>query len=143
MGRSLAVKTIALLSVAALLLVELSGAMPRSSVGGPLTIMLIMVIAMLAVGIHEAWTKKRGPLGWIASIVASVIGGFVAASLVGMVMDMIRPHLHLNGSLASSQHPLLYISLAGMAILTVLGSWITLQIPGWLVKRSEAPRSGA
>jgi uncharacterized membrane protein YeaQ/YmgE (transglycosylase-associated protein family) len=143
MGRSLAVKTIALLSVAALLLVELSGAMPRSSVGGPLTIMLIMVIAMLAVGIHEAWTKKRGPLGWIASIVASVIGGFVAASLVGLVMDMIRPHLHLNGSLASSQHPLLYISLAGMAILTVLGSWITLQIPGWFLKRSEAPRSGA
>jgi uncharacterized membrane protein YeaQ/YmgE (transglycosylase-associated protein family) len=143
MGRSHAVKTIALLSVAALLLVELSGAMPRSSVGGPLTIMLIMLIAMLAVGIHDAWTKKRGPLGWIASIIASVIGGFVAASLVGMVMDMIRPHLHLNGSLVSSQHPLLYISLAGMAILTVLGSWITLQIPGWLVKRSEAPRSGA
>jgi uncharacterized membrane protein YeaQ/YmgE (transglycosylase-associated protein family) len=143
MGRSLAVKTIALLSVAALLLVELSGAMPRSSVGGPLTIMLIMVIAMLAVGIHEAWTKKRGPLGWIASIVASVIGGFVAASLVSLVMDMIRPHLHLNGSLVSSQHPLLYISLAGMAILTVLGSWITLQIPGWVLTRSEAPRSGA
>jgi uncharacterized membrane protein YeaQ/YmgE (transglycosylase-associated protein family) len=137
------VKTIALLSVAALLLVELSGAMPRSSVGGPLTIMLIMLIAMLAVGIHEAWTKKRGPLGWIASIVASVIGGFVAASLVSLVMDMIRPHLHLNGSLVSSQHPLLYISLAGMAILTVLGSWITLQIPRWCVTRSEAPRSGA
>lgn len=143
MGRSHAVKTIALLSVAALLLVELSGAMPRSSVGGPLTIMLIMLIAMLAVGIHDAWTKKRGPLGWIASIVAAVIGGFVAASLVSLVMDMIRPHLHLNGSLASSQHPLLYISLAGMAILTVLGSWITLQIPGWFVKRSEAPHSGA
>ncbi len=91
MGRSHAVKTIAPLSVAALLLVELSGAMPRSSVGGPLTIMLIMLIAMLAVGIHEAWTKKRGPLGWIASIVAAVIGGFVAASLVSLVMDMIRP----------------------------------------------------
>jgi len=135
------VKIITLIAVMAMLL--LSVAMPTSSVGGPLTIMLIMLIAMLAVGIHDAWTKKRGPLGWIASIVAAVIGGFVAASLVSLVMDMIRPHLHLNGSLASSQHPLLYIALAGMAILTVLGSWITLQIPGWFVNRSEAPRSGA
>jgi hypothetical protein len=28
----------------------------------------------------------------------------------------------------SSQHPLLFISAAGMAMLTVLGSWSTLQI---------------
>jgi uncharacterized membrane protein YeaQ/YmgE (transglycosylase-associated protein family) len=133
------VKTIAPLSVAAILLIELSGAMPRSSVGGPLTIMLIMFIAMLAVGIHEAWTKKRGPLGWIGSIVASVVGGFVAASLVSMAVDMIRPHLHLEGSIASSHHTLFYILSAGMAILTVLGSWITLQIPGWFQSHRSTP----
>jgi uncharacterized membrane protein len=80
------------------------------------------------VGIHEAWVKKRGALGWIVNIVASVIGGFVAASLGSLAMEMILSRLQLEGSLASSHHPLLYISSAGMAILTVLGSWITLQI---------------
>jgi hypothetical protein len=123
-----AVKTITLLAVMAILLLELSGAMSESSVGGPLTIMLVLFLAMLAVGIHEAWLKKRGALGWIVSIVASVIGGFLAASLGSTAMETMLPHLHLEGSLASSQHPLLYIFSAGMAILTVLGSWIALQI---------------
>ena len=119
-------KIITLLAVMATLL--LSVAMPNSSVGGPLTIMLILFLVMLAVGIHEAWLKKRGALGWIVNIVVSVIGGFVAVGFAGMAMETILPHLHLEGSLASSQHPLLYISLAAMAILTVLGSWIMLQI---------------
>jgi hypothetical protein len=122
------VKTITLLAVMAILLLELSGAMPKSSVGGPLTITLILLLAMLAVGLYEAWLKKRGALGWIVSIVVAVIGGFVAAIFGSMAMEMILPYLHLEGSLASSQHPLLYIFSAGMAILTVLGSWITLQI---------------
>jgi hypothetical protein len=52
----------------------------------------------------------------------------VAAALVGMAMETIIPHLHLEGSLASSQHPLLYISSVAIAILTVLGAWIPLQI---------------
>ena len=117
-------KTITLLAVIAMLLLQLSG--PKSSVGGPLTIMLILFVAMLAVGIHEAWSNKRGAFGWIVSIVASVIGGFVAVNFVAM--DMILPHLDLEGSLASSQHPLAYVFIAAMAILTVFGSWITLQI---------------
>ncbi|MBR1229835.1 MULTISPECIES: hypothetical protein [unclassified Bradyrhizobium] len=119
-------KTIALLAVLAMILQGLIGT--ASSVGGPLTIMLILFLTMLAVGIYEAWLKKRGALGWIVNIVASVIGGFVAAIFVGMAMEMILPQLHVEGSLASSQHPLLYILLAGMAILTVVGSWGTLQI---------------
>ena len=119
-------KIIALIAVMAMLL--LSVAMPNSSVGGPLTIMLILFIVMLAVGIHEAWSKKRGVLGWIVNIVVAVIGGFVAAIFAGMAFETILPHLHLEGSLASSQHPLLYVLSAAMAILTVLGSWIPLQI---------------
>jgi len=119
-------KTIALLAVLATILLGLIGT--NSSVGGPLTIMLILFLTMLAVGIYEAWSNKRGALGWIVNIVASVIGGFVVAIFVGMAMEMMLPHLHLEGSLASSQHPLLYIVLAGMAILAVLGSWTTLQI---------------
>jgi len=106
----------------------LSVAMPTSSVGGPLTIMLILFLVMLAVGIHEAWLKKRGAPGWIVNIVVSVIGGFVVVIFAGMAMETILPHLHLEGSLASSQHPLLYVVSASLAILTVLGSWLMLQI---------------
>jgi uncharacterized membrane-anchored protein len=120
------VKIITLIAVMAMLL--LSVAMPNSSVGGPLTIMLILFLVMLAVGIHEAWSKKRGGPGWIVNIVVAVIGGFVVVIFAGMAMETILPHLHLEGSLASSQHPLLYVVSAAMAILTVLGSWIPLQI---------------
>ncbi len=83
---------------------------------------------MLAVGIYEAWSNKRGALGWIVNIVASLIGGFVAVIIGGMAMETILSNLKLEGSLASSGHPLLYVSSAGMAIVTVLGSWIPLQI---------------
>ena len=119
-------KIITLIAVMAMLL--LSVAMPTSSVGGPLTIMLILFLVMLAVAIHEAWQKKRGAPGWIVNIVVAVIGGFVVVIFAGMAMETILPHLHLEGSLASSQHPLLYVVCAAMAILTVLGSWIPLQI---------------
>lgn len=119
-------KTIALLAVVAMLLQALIGT--QSSVGGPLTILFIVFLTMLAVGLYEAWSKKRGALGWIVNIVASLIGGFVAVSLGGLAMEMILSHLQLEGSLESSNHPLLYIASGGMAILTVLGSWIALQI---------------
>lgn len=119
-------KTIALLAVLAMILQGLLGT--TSSVGGPLTIMLILFLTMLAVGIYEAWLNKRGALGWIVNIVASVVGGLVVTIFIGMAMESILPYLHLEGSLASSQHPLLYVLLAGMAILTVLGSSVTLRI---------------
>ena len=119
-------KIITLIAVMAMLL--LSVAMPMSSVGGPLTILLVLFLVMLAVAIHEAWLKKRGAPGWIVNIVVAVIGGFVVVIFAGMAMESILPHLHLEGSLASSQGPLLYILSASLAILTVLGSWLMLQI---------------
>jgi hypothetical protein len=36
--------------------------------------------------------------------------------------------LNLGGSLAATGGPLLYVSLAGMMLLMLLGSWIALQI---------------
>lgn len=119
-------KIIGLLTVMAMVLQGLFGT--RSSVGGPLTMLLIVFVAMLAVAIREAWLNERGALGWLLNIVASVIGGVVAVSLSGMMMDTVRPYLHLQGSLASSQHPVLYIFLAGATILTLLGSWGTIQL---------------
>ena len=121
-------KYIALIAVITLLLLELSGAIPQSSVGGPMTIALVFFIAALAVGIREAWLNKRGVLGWIVSIVASLVGGLVGASLGSMVLGTIQGLLNLEGALAETRHPLLYVSLVGMMLLALLGSWIALRI---------------
>lgn len=124
-------KYIALIAVMGILLLVVSGALPQSSVGGPLTLMLIFLLAMLAVGIHEAWSNKRGVLGWIVSIVAAVVGGFAAILAGGTVTEPLFAQLNLGGSLAGSGHPLLYVVSAGMMILTLAGSLAAL----WIVNR--------
>ena len=121
-------KYIALIAVIAILLLQFSGAVPQSSVGGPMTLALVSFAAALAVGIHEAWSMKRGVLGWIGSIVVSFVGTFVAAEIGSMVIGMILMLINLEGSLAKTGGPLLYVSLAGMMLLTLLGSWIALRI---------------
>ncbi len=121
-------KYITLIAVITILLLQLTDAIPQSSVGGPMTLALVFLIAALAVGIHEAWSKKRGVLGWIVSIVASLAGGFFGASLGSMVMETILMRTNLEGSLAATRHPLLYVASVGMMLLTLLGSWIALLI---------------
>ncbi len=121
-------KYIALIAVITLLLLELSGAIPRSSVGGPMTIALVFFIAALAVGIREAWLNKRGVLGWIVSIVASLVGMYVGAEIGGLVFGTIQGLLGVEGALAETKHPLLYVSMVGMVLFTLLGSWIALRI---------------
>jgi hypothetical protein len=124
-------KYITLIAVITIVLLQLTGAIPQSSVGGAMTLALVFLVAALAVGIHEAWSKNRGVLGWIVSIVASLAGAFLAASLGSMVMETILMHLNLEGPLAATRHPLIYVSFAGMMLLTLLGSWIAL----WIVNR--------
>jgi hypothetical protein len=51
------VKTITLLAGAAILLVDVFGS--KSSVGGPMTDLLVSFIIMLAVGLYEAWGAAR------------------------------------------------------------------------------------
>jgi hypothetical protein len=121
-------KYIALIAVIAILLLQLSGAVPQSSVGGPMTIALVFFVAALAVGIREAWLNKRGVLGWIVSIVASLVGAYVAAYLGGLVFGTIQGLLNVEGALAETRHPLLYVSLAGMMLFALLGSWLALRI---------------
>ena len=124
-------KYITLIAVITIVLLQLTGAIPQSSVCGPMNLLLAFFVAALAGGIYEEWSKKRGVLGWIVSIVASLAGAILAASLGSMVMETILMHLNLEGSLAATRHPLLYVSLAGMMLLTLLGSWIAL----WTVNR--------
>jgi hypothetical protein len=117
------VKTITLLAVAAILLVDVFGS--KSSVGGPMTDLLVSFIIMLAVGLYEAW--GRGPLGWIVNVFLAVIGGLVALSLMSIALETVMTAIHFEGKLATSHHPLRYIVDVAMPISTVLGSWIAIQ----------------
>jgi hypothetical protein len=121
-------KYIALIAVIAIILLQFSGAVPQASVGGPMTLALVFFAAVLAVAIHEAWSNKRGVVGWIVNIFVSFIGAFVAAELGNLIFEPILLLFPMEGTLAASGHPLLYVLLAGMMLRAVLGSWTALQI---------------
>jgi hypothetical protein len=120
---------IALIAVIGILLVQSSGAIPLASVGGSMTIGLVFIVAALAVGIHEAWTNKRGVLGWIVNMVVSFVGAFVAAPLGGMILGILLS----DGSqpLAATGGPRFSVALAGGMLVTLLGAWGAL----WIVNR--------
>ena len=123
---------IVLIAVIGILLLQWSGSIPLSSVGGPMTIALAVFVAALAVGIHEAWTRKRGVLGWIVNIVVSLVGVFVAAQFAGLVMVIIlSPFVDGASSLAAAGGPLMSVALAGQMVITLLGVWGAL----WVVNR--------
>ena len=121
-------KIIALIAVIAILLLQFSGAVPDLSVGGPMTLAVVFLGAALAVGIHEAWSNKRGVLGWMVSIVVSLVGAFVGAEIGNLAMEAMLTLINFEGSLAKTGGPLLDFWSAGMMLLMLLGSWIALRI---------------
>ncbi len=120
---------IALIAVIGILLLQLTGSIPLASVGGSMTIGLAVLAAVPAVGIHEAWTKKRGVLGWIVNIVVSFLGAFVAAPLGGMIIGILLSDG--SRSLAATGGPRFSVALAGGMLVTLLGAWGAL----WIVNR--------
>ena len=124
-------KYIALIAVIGILLLHSTGAIPLTGVGGAMTIGLAFLVAAPAVGIHEAWTKKRGVLGWIVNIVVSLVGPFLFAPIGGMVVVMILSPFMDKSSLAATGGPVMVVALAGMMLVTLLGAWGAL----WIVNR--------
>ena len=122
-------KYIALIAVIGILLLQWTGSIPLASVGGSMTIGLAYLVAALAVGIHEAWTKKRGVLGWIVNVVVSFVGAFVAAPLGGMVIAIMLSDG--SRSLAATGGLRFSVALAGGMLVTLLGAWGAL----WIVNR--------
>lgn len=120
---------ITLTSVVGILLLQMTGSIPRGSVGGSMTIGFAYLAAALAVGLHEAWTQRRGVLGWIVNVVVSFLGVFVAAPIGGMVIALLLSDG--SGSLAAAGGPRFSIALAGGMLVTVLVAWGAL----WLVNR--------
>jgi hypothetical protein len=119
---------IVLIAVIGILLLHASGAVPLSGVGGAMTIGLAFLAAVPAVAIHEAWTKKRGVLGWIVNIVVSFVGAFVGADLGGMVVVMMLSPFVDSSSLAATGGLVMSAALAGGMLVTLLGAWGALQI---------------
>ena len=130
-------RIIIVIAVVAMVLIDLSDALPKSSVGGPMTMMMIVMLAVVALGLYDAWSQRRGVLGWIASIAAAVVGGFLGAAVASGILGTMLSYLNLGVPLVESQHPLRYIASAGMMLLAMLGAWIALQFVG----RSERKAS--
>lgn len=119
---------IAVIAVIGIVLLQLSGAVPQSSVGGPMTLALGFFSAAIAVAIYEAWTQKRGVVGWIVNVVVAFIGAFVAAEVGNVAFEFLMPLANLQGvPLAVSGHYLLYVGLAAMMLLIISGAWLAIQ----------------
>ena len=120
---------IALIAVIGILLLQWTGSIPLASVGGSLTVGFAYIAAALAVGIHEAWTKKRGVLGWIVNIVVSIVGVFVGAQLGGFLLVVILGLVaNVDGSLAKTGGLVMSVALAGGMLFSLLGAWGALQV---------------
>jgi hypothetical protein len=117
---------IALIAVIGILLLQWTASIPLASVGGSMTIGGAFLVAVLAVGIHEAWTKKRGVLGWIVNLVVSFVGAFVAAPLGGSAIGILLSDG--SRSLAATGGPRLSVALVGGMLVTLLGAWGALRI---------------
>jgi len=122
---------IALVAVIGILLLHSTGAIPLTGVGGAMTMGLALLAIAPAVGIHEAWTKKRGVLGWIVNIVVSLVGAFLFAPLGGMVIVIILSPFMDKPSLAATGGAVMYFALAGQMLVVLLGAWGAL----WIVNR--------
>jgi hypothetical protein len=117
---------IVLIAVIGILLLQAS--VPLSGVGGAMTIGLAILAAVPAVGIHEAWTKNRGVLGWIVNIVVSLVGAYLVAPFGGMAVMLILSPFMDAASLAATGGSVMYVALAGGMVVTLLGAWGALQI---------------
>lgn len=121
-------KYIAPIAVVAILLLQFTGGIPKSSVGGPMTIALVFLTASLALGVHDAWSNKRGVLGWIGSIVTVLVGAYLTAEIFSLIFELILPFINLQGSILEIGVFLPYVSLAGMMLINLLGSWTALRL---------------
>ena len=127
-------KMIALVTMIAIVALLYSDAVPKGSVGGAMTMAIPFLLAAIAAGMHEAWTQKRGVIGWIVSIIAGTVGGILGSVAASFVVDALMSALAtsglvtLEGSLMETKHPLLFITSALMLAGTLLGSWLMLKL---------------
>jgi hypothetical protein len=120
-------KVIVPVAVIAIVLIQMSGLVPQSSVGGPLTLALVMFSAAVIVGLNEASVNKRGALGWLVSVCVSLVGMFLAAEVADLLIGPFLALIKFNGSLMSMEPPQLYAASAFMMLYMLLGCWLALR----------------
>ena len=122
-------KYIVLIAVIGILLLHSSGAVEPADVA--IAYGLVALAAAPAVGIHEAWTKRRGVLGWIVNIVVSLVGPVLFAPIGGLVVVLILSPFMDRSSLAATGGAVMYFAAAGVMLVTLLSAWCAL----WIVNR--------
>ncbi|MEQ1672399.1 MAG: hypothetical protein ABL893_16220 [Hyphomicrobium sp.] len=125
-------KYITLIAMLGVTLIVASGGLPKGSVGGPMMLTLIFLCAALAAGLYEAWSARRGVVGWIVSVVVAFFGGLVGAFVGAMILEsllvLLLPFMKLEGSLMTTGGLPLYIDINAQMIFTMLGAWGALQL---------------
>ncbi len=114
---------------AVLLLVALAGSL-RGAAGGAMTIAVLMLVVAAAVGVREAWRSRRGPLGWIVSLVVALLGGFVALTLAGGVIELLLDSFGGGGSLMGGGGLALQGALSALALAAISGAGVALRLIG-------------
>ncbi len=122
-------KFIVPVAVLAIWALQASGAVPNSSVGGPMTLAIVYFAAVLVVAIYEAWVSRRGPLAYIANIVVAFVGSFIAAEVANLAFEASLMALSAGGALVEVRPSLfLYAGLAAMMVVMLLGAWGAIQL---------------
>ncbi len=88
-----------------------------------LLLMVVFFCIMGGMGIYEAWSRKRGPAGWIVSFLISIAGGALTMGLcvaIGDAMIGAKSRLSAIGEGLNMVTP----------ILMLLGSWLALRLAG-------------
>lgn len=109
---------VTLATAAVLLILDVTG-MLQGSVGGSMTVFMVLMIAALVVGIVDAWSMRRGVLGWIVSILVALVGAIIGGLASGMVMDTVLSLIRFEG------RPGQIFGIVGV-IITLTGAWLAL-----------------
>lgn len=122
---------IVLIAVTVIVLLQVTGSIPKDSVGGSLVIAPVFLAGALAIAIHEAWTRKRGVLGWIVNVVVAFVGLFLFAPIGGMIVALLLAPVTTGRSLMESGDPVMSVALAAAMAVTLLSAWGAIQIVNW------------
>lgn len=76
-----------ILPVAAAAIVLLEAFNLKTSEGAGLVYAVVLFFIVLGTGAYEAWSKKRGVLGWIVNILAAAFGCFLAIGVLGFGIE--------------------------------------------------------
>lgn len=114
---------ITLVTAAAIVLLDAMGLL-KGSVGGPMVLLMVLLLAALVVGLHEAWSMRRGVVGWIVSVLVALVGAIIGGLVSGTVMDLILTAIRFEGKPGFLLAPI-------SIVITLGGAWMAL----WLVNR--------